>query len=104
MVNIAFFYAYTQVLGRSPPEADLQRYFDVTPPSVHRMVLTLERLGFLCRQRGVARSIGLLIEPETLPILRSPGNQPVKSSVCRGTSPGGQLSPAPRSAPPTALA
>ncbi|MCK0505418.1 hypothetical protein, partial [Aromatoleum anaerobium] len=42
---LAFIYAYTQVLGRPPAEADLQRYFHITPPSVHQMVLTLERLG-----------------------------------------------------------
>jgi hypothetical protein len=31
------------VIGRPPAEADLQRFFQVTPPSVHQMVLTLER-------------------------------------------------------------
>ena len=39
---LAFIYAYTQVLGRPPAEADLQRHFRVSPPSVHQMVLTLE--------------------------------------------------------------
>lgn len=69
---LAFIYAYTQVLGRPPAEADLQRYFQVTAPTVHQMVLTLERIGLICRQPGVARSIRLLVEPEVLPILRSP--------------------------------
>ena len=40
---LAFIYAYTRVLGRPPAEADMQRHFKVTPPSVHQMVLTLER-------------------------------------------------------------
>ena len=40
---LAFIYAYTRVLGRPPAEADLQRHFGVSPPSVHQMVLTLER-------------------------------------------------------------
>ena len=44
---LAFIHAYTQVLGRPPAEADLQRRFHVTPPSVHQMVLTLERAGRL---------------------------------------------------------
>src|SRR5260221_14281154 len=39
---LAFIYAYTRVLGRPPAEADMQRYFKVTAPSVHQMVLTLE--------------------------------------------------------------
>jgi hypothetical protein len=48
----------------------LQRYFKVSPPSVHQMVLTLQPEGFIRRQPGVARSIEMLIEPERLPVLR----------------------------------
>jgi Mn-dependent DtxR family transcriptional regulator len=48
----------------------MQHYFDVTPPSVHQMVLTLERQGFIKRQPGVARSIEMLVDPELLPVLR----------------------------------
>jgi DNA-binding MarR family transcriptional regulator len=80
---LAFIYAYTQVLGRPPAEADLQRHFRVSPPSVHQMVLTLERSGLIRRRPGIARSIRLLVAPETLPILRSAECQPVKSSVQR---------------------
>jgi len=58
------------VLGRPPAEADIQRYFNVTPPTVHQMVLTLERLGLIRRTPGVARSIELLVEPESLPVSR----------------------------------
>src|SRR5271166_3489034 len=32
---LAFIYAYTCVLGRPPAEADLQRHFGVSPPSVN---------------------------------------------------------------------
>jgi Mn-dependent DtxR family transcriptional regulator len=67
---LAFIYAYTQVLGRPPAEADMQRHFKVTPPSVHQMVLTLERAGLIRRTPGVARSIELLVPPESLPVLR----------------------------------
>ena len=47
---LAFIYAYTRVLGRLPAEADLQRHFGVIPPSVHQMVLTLERAGLIERR------------------------------------------------------
>lgn len=67
---MAFIYAYSRVMGRPPAERDLQDYFAVTPPSVHQMVLTLERQGFIRRQPRVARSIELLVPPELLPILR----------------------------------
>ena len=78
---LAFIHAYTQVLGRPPAEADLQRYFRVTPPSVHQMVLTLERAGLIRRQPGQARSIEVLLDPEDLPVLRRAHVQPVKTSV-----------------------
>jgi Mn-dependent DtxR family transcriptional regulator len=66
---LAFIWAYTRVLGRPPAEADLQRHFQVTPPSVHQMILTLEREGLIRRQPGRARSIEILIAPERLPVL-----------------------------------
>ena len=55
---------------RPPAEADMQRHFRVSPPSVHQMVVTLERAGLIRRQPGVARSIQLLVAPEDLPILK----------------------------------
>ena len=67
---LAFIYAYTRIHGRPPAEADLQHHFRVSPPSVHQMVLTLERAGLIRRKPGVARSIEVLIAPELLPILR----------------------------------
>jgi len=67
---LAFIYAYTRLHRRPPAEADMQRYFRVSPPSVHQMVLTLERAGFIRRQRGVARSIEIIVDPENLPVLR----------------------------------
>ena len=80
---LAFIHAYTRVLGRPPAEADLQRHFRVSPPSVHQMVLTLERAGLIRRQPGVARSIKVLVDSEALPPLRPTEDQLVKSSVQR---------------------
>jgi hypothetical protein len=34
---LAFIHAYKRLLGRSPAEAEMQRFFQVTPPSVHQM-------------------------------------------------------------------
>ena len=66
---LAFIYAYGRIFRRPPAEADLQRHFRVTPPTVHQMVLTLERAGFIKRKPGVARSIELLVDPKLLPEL-----------------------------------
>jgi DNA-binding MarR family transcriptional regulator len=67
---LAFIYAYTKVNGRPPAEADMQRHFGVTPPSVHRMVMELEERGLIRRVPGLARSIQITLAPEQLPILR----------------------------------
>jgi len=67
---LAFIYAYTKLHRRPPAEADMQSYFEVTPPSVHRMVIELELRGLIRRQPGQARSIQLLVEPQALPVLR----------------------------------
>src|SRR5438093_12421098 len=78
---LAFIYTYSCMFRRPPAEADLQRHFRVSPPSVHQMVLTLERAGLIRRQPGVARSIQVLVHPDTLPPLRPATEQIVKSSV-----------------------
>src|ERR1700681_3105181 len=67
---LAFIYAYLRIFRRPPAEADMQRHFEVSPPSVHQMVLTLERAGLIRRQPGVPRSIELLVAPEDLPVLQ----------------------------------
>jgi len=66
---LAFIHLYTRLHRRPPAETDMQEYFRVSPPSVHQMVLTLEREGFIRRQPGVARSIELLVDPQQLPEL-----------------------------------
>lgn len=66
---LAFIYYYSKINRRAPSEADMQAYFGVTPPTVHQMVLNLERLGFISRVPGKARSIALLIPRDRLPDL-----------------------------------
>ena len=70
---LAFIHAYTLVNGRPPAETDMMRFFRVTPPSVHQMVLSLEKAGLISRQPGVPRSIAVLLERAALPEL-NPGN------------------------------
>jgi hypothetical protein len=66
---LAFIHHYTKVNAKPPAEADMQRYFRVTPPTVHQMVVTLEANGFIDRVPGKGRSIRLLIPREELPDL-----------------------------------
>ena len=66
---LAFIHLYMRLHRRPPAETDMQQYFSVSPPSVHQMVLTLERRGFIRRQPRTARSIELLVDPKLLPEL-----------------------------------
>jgi repressor LexA len=66
---LAYIYYYTKIHGRPPAEADLQRFFRVTPPVVHQMVKTLAARGFIDREPGTARSIRLRLTRAQLPDL-----------------------------------
>ena len=46
---LAFIYTYSRMFGRPPSETDMQRHFGVSPPSVHQMIVTLERNGLIRR-------------------------------------------------------
>ena len=76
---LAFIYTYALVFRRPPAVADMHRHFQVTPPTVHQMIVTLERNGLIRRQPGVARSIQILVAPEDLPILNWLGINQSKS-------------------------
>ena len=67
---LAYIHQYSIVNGCAPAEAYMQRFFQITPPSVHSMVLTLERRGLIRRVPGQARSITLIVSPESLPPLK----------------------------------
>jgi Mn-dependent DtxR family transcriptional regulator len=66
---LAFIDYYTRVNRRAPAEADIQHFFNVTPPTVHQMILTLEKSGFISREQEKARTIKVLLPPDQLPYL-----------------------------------
>lgn len=66
---LAFIHLYTKLHDRSPAEADIQAYFKVTPPSVHRMVVALAKRGLIARVPGQSRSIEILVPRDHLPDL-----------------------------------
>jgi DNA-binding MarR family transcriptional regulator len=74
--NSLFIYMYALVNGRPPAEADMQRFFGVTPPSVHNMIVELERRGLIRRVPRQPRSIEV-----TVPVADLPALQPIKTSV-----------------------
>jgi hypothetical protein len=66
---LAFIYYYTKLNGQPPAERDMERYFKVTAPAVHQMIVTLETKALIARTPGVGRSIRLLVSKERLPDL-----------------------------------
>jgi Mn-dependent DtxR family transcriptional regulator len=66
---LAFIYNYTKINRRAPAEADIQRFFNVTPPTVHQMILALEKSGFVSREPGKARTLKVLLAPDQIPYL-----------------------------------
>jgi hypothetical protein len=69
--------------GERPPDQPFRPGLYHPPRFETVSLIALEREGFIRRQPGVARSIELLIDPDTLPrLLPSPG-QPVTTSAQR---------------------
>jgi len=66
---LAFIHHYRSKFGCAPAESDIQRHLLVSAPTVNQMMRRLERLGLIARTPGQARSIELLIPPETIPPL-----------------------------------
>jgi Mn-dependent DtxR family transcriptional regulator len=75
---LAFIHTYVLRNRQAPAEADFQRFFGVTAPSVHQMIIQLERLGLIRRIPRQARSIELLVARAELPEL-----QPITPPVAR---------------------
>ena len=66
---LAFIHQYTQLHRQAPAESDYQRHFKVSPPSVHRMIVALEKRRLIGRAPGQARSVRVLLEADQIPSL-----------------------------------
>jgi repressor LexA len=67
---LAFIYYYIKLNQRPPSEADMQRYFKTTPPSVHNMIVRLEKKGLIEKRPDLPRSIKLLLPEAEIPELK----------------------------------
>jgi DNA-binding MarR family transcriptional regulator len=75
---LAFISTYTLLNRRPPAEADFQRFFQVTPPTIHQMIVELERRGLISRVPGQPRTIKVTLPDDELPRL-----QPIKTTATR---------------------
>ena len=66
---LAFIHAYSKIHRQPPAQAELQRHFGTSAPSVHSMIVRLEELGLIERTPGAARALRVLVSPHELPPL-----------------------------------
>jgi hypothetical protein len=66
---LAFIHLYRKLHRRGPAEHELARFFRVTPPAVHGMIVKLEELGLITREPGVPRSARVAVPEAEIPPL-----------------------------------
>jgi Mn-dependent DtxR family transcriptional regulator len=73
---LAFIHLYRRLHRQGPAETDMVKFFRVTPPSAHGMVVKLAELGLVTREPGVARSIRVAIPEDEIPKLEETDGPP----------------------------
>jgi hypothetical protein len=73
---LAFIHLYRKLHRQGPAELDMVKYFRVTPPSVHGMVVKLAELGLITREPGVSRSARVAVPAADLPELEDVAGPP----------------------------
>jgi hypothetical protein len=68
---LAFIHRYWKLHREGPAELDLVSYFGVTPPTVHGMMVRLEKLGLITREPGVPRSARVAVPEPAIPPLEA---------------------------------
>ena len=71
---LAFIHLYRKLNRQGPAELDIAKYFRVSPPSVHQMVVKLDELGLITQEPGVARSMRVAIPASEIPDLEDEGD------------------------------
>jgi repressor LexA len=66
---LAYIHLYRKLNRQGPAESDISRYFRVSPPTVHQMIVRLEELGLITREPGVPRSARIAIPIGEIPDL-----------------------------------
>ena len=66
---LAFILLYRKLHRRGPAEHEMATFFRLTPPAVHGMLVKLEELGLITRERGVPRSAQVTVSEAEIPPL-----------------------------------
>lgn len=66
---LAYIHLYIRLRRVAPAEADFCSYFGTRPPSVHQMLVTLQKKGLISRVPRTPRSIRLIVPIDQIPEL-----------------------------------
>ena len=64
---LSYIQRYTELHSMPPAEAEIAEYFQVTAPTVHQMILSLEARRYLARTPGKPRSLRILVSVAAQP-------------------------------------
>jgi Mn-dependent DtxR family transcriptional regulator len=67
---LSFIFYYIKINGVAPAQIDFQRYFSVSPPTVHQMMVQLEKKGLISRIPNKARALALCLPEDQVPRLK----------------------------------
>jgi len=73
---LAFIHLYRKLHRQGPAELDRVKFFQVTPPSIHSMIVKLEQLGLITREPGVPRSACVAMPEDVIPKLENVDGPP----------------------------
>ncbi len=66
---LAYIYLYRKLHRDSPFETEIAKFFRVSPPSAHQMIVKLEEKGLIVRKPGVPRSLRVTVPRSAIPPL-----------------------------------
>lgn len=72
---LAYLDLYRKLHRCGPSENEIARYFRVSPPSAHQMIVKLEEEGLITREPGVARSVRVTVPKGEIPDLENDGEE-----------------------------
>ena len=66
---LAYIYNYTKINKVPPAQRDIQDFFGVTPPTVHQMIIQLDKSNLIKREPNTARSLVVNVPESMIPRL-----------------------------------
>jgi DNA-binding Lrp family transcriptional regulator len=66
---LAYLYLYRKLHRHGPAESEIAKFFGVSGPSVHQMIVKLEEKGLITREPGAARSVRVAVPRGEIPQL-----------------------------------